>query len=287
MNDKYIFLNNEVIKLIASFMKSNHKVSKRIFESINKIYKNDNLSYASIILSFLNVDITKPIGRIILEKYFKEMITNVDNFNFKDDLYLKTVKPKKTKSLSWQLKYDTIKPYEIFPCGDYEYKDDGRVIPKLGFLKEKYRYLSLYENNRLWMSITPNEIITMRKSIGKAKGKVLTLGLGLGYFLFHVSIKEDVKEIVVIEKDNNLIKLFNKEILPFFKFNNKISIVNIDCFDYLEKNEISFDYIFCDIWHDVIDGINLYSRLKNIFESKKIKNVSYWIEDTINYYIKK
>ena len=44
------------------------------------------------------------------------------------------------------------------------------------------------------MSLNPYEIRTMENAIITARGKVLTLGLGLGYYAYMVHLKEEVKE---------------------------------------------------------------------------------------------
>ena len=114
------------------------------------------------------------------------------------------------------------------------------------------------------MSLNPNEINTMEKDIKKATGKVLTFGLGLGYFQFMCSLKEDVKEITIIEKDPNIIALFKQFILPFFAHRNKIKIIQIDAFDFMEnKFDNSYDFVYVDIWHTPNDGLLPFIKFKN------------------------
>ena len=61
------------------------------------------------------------------------------------------------------------------------------------------------------MLITPNEIETMKKSISEATGNVLTYGLGLGYYAYMVSMKENVESVTIVEKDKEIIDLFKKK----------------------------------------------------------------------------
>mgnify|MGYP004628899591 FL=1 len=131
------------------------------------------------------------------------------------------------------------------------------------------------------MLITPNEIETMSESISEAYGNVLTYGLGLGYYQYMISNKDNVKSITIIEKDQNIIDLFTKYILPQYKYKNKIKIINEDALKYKYNNE--YDYVFVDIWHDPSDGIELYTKMKQL-EKPNIK-YSYWIEKTIKNYI--
>ena len=76
------------------------------------------------------------------------------------------------------------------------------------------------------MSISPNEVFTMDQPIKKAKGKVLTLGCGMGYFAYMVSLKEDVESITIVELEQSVINLFEIYLLPQFENKDKI---NHDC----------------------------------------------------------
>ena len=84
-----------------------------------------------------------------------------------------------------------------------------------------------------------------------------------------------------IEKDQNIIDLFTKYILPQYKYKNKIKIINEDALKYKYNNE--YDYVFVDIWHDPSDGVELYKQMKEL-EKPNVK-YSYWIERTIKNYL--
>ena len=90
------------------------------------------------------------------------------------------------------------------------------------------------------MLITPNEINTMQPVIDNVSGNVVTFGLGLGYFAYMCSIKNNVNGITIVEKDKNVIELFEKYILPQFEYKDKIKIVNSDAFDFA-SNMSGFD----------------------------------------------
>ena len=104
----------------------------------------------------------------------------------------------------------------------------------------------------------------------------------LRYYAYMVSMKENVESVTIVEKDKEIIDLFNEYILPQFKNKSKIKIINDDAFNYFKK-DIYYDYVFVDIWHDPSDGIDLYLKFKNL-EKDNIK-YSYWIEDTLKCYI--
>ena len=120
-----------------------------------------------------------------------------------------------------------------------------------------------------------------------AKGKVLTLGLGLGYFAFMASLKEEVREVHIVEMDLDLIKAFEKYLLPLFPHKDKIHIHKADAFHFIESiKDRDYDFIFSDLWHDVSDGLPMYLKLKKYFDSFKATKRMYWIEGSIVTYLR-
>ena len=71
-------------------------------------------------------------------------------------------------------------------------------------------------SNQTWMSLTPMEMLTQRKSINLAKGNVVIGGLGMGWQLQKVCAKKSVKKVVVIEKDAELLGWLQPVILAAF-----------------------------------------------------------------------
>ena len=129
------------------------------------------------------------------------------------------------------------------------------------------------------MSIIPNEIETMKDDIAKVSGKVLVYGLGLGYYPYMISLKDEVKEIVIVEKDSNIIKLFKENILPQFKNKDKIKIVQDDAFHFEKTDTKTYDYCFVDLWHGSEDGIEFYLKFKAL--ELRSKNYLYWLERSL------
>lgn len=237
-------------------------------------------AYLLLLQSFFNID------RDLFNKYFPRIVKEENKENYIYNPYFVNVRPKEIKYKKWEIKYSSFKPYEGFVRDDFkEYIDEDMILPQIGYFKEEFKFLSIYQDGRLWMSITPNEINTMKKPIEKAHGVVTTLGLGLGYFAYMASIKDNVKKVRIVEIDDNVIKLFREFILPFFPDKEKIEIIHMDALEYL-KRDFECDYLFCDIWHDVSDGLPLYKKIKE-FENKHPKTTfDYWIYDTIKCYLK-
>ncbi len=95
------------------------------------------------------------------------------------------------------------------------------------------------------MSDDEQEKKTHQFAIDKCKGRVLIAGLGLGYAIEKLAEKEDVTQIVVVEKSPEVIELIWKHIKTY----DKCRIVCDDIFDYLKK-ATGFDYMYLDIWKD-------------------------------------
>ena len=150
-----------------------------------------------------------------------------------------------------------------------------------------FDFPAVYQNEILWMSVTPNEINTMKEPIKRANGRIITFGLGLGYFAYMTSLKENVESVTIVEKDKSVIELFTKYILPKFDKKEKIKIVRADAYSFLKNNfkDNDYDYCFVDIYHDAGDGKKVYLKFKEY--EKDYPNVifDYWIENTIKYYL--
>ena len=201
---------------------------------------------------------------------------------YENDPYRKTVKLPAVTDGEWEFYEGRYKPYEAFVYNDPVRYPDGSVIPKIGFFEREYTYPAVRQGGREWMLITPNEIETMKKPIEMAFGDVATYGLGLGYFAFMASEKENVSSVTVVERDESVIRLFETHILPQLPHKDKIRIVNGDALAYA-KGASRHDFVFADIWHDPSDGCDLYLGLKAL--EKEGVQYAYWIEDTLKLYL--
>jgi len=221
----------------------------------------------------------------IIDMYFDKMVHKLEVKNYIRNPYYENIPFNNKKIDSWQIKKGKYKPYELFVFDDFKYEND-LVIPQVGYFNEPFYYLAVYDNNRLWMSITPNEINTMKQPINNAKGNVLTFGLGLGYFAYMCSLKDDVKSVTIIEKDERVIKLFKEYILPYFVSIEKINIIKEDAYVYLSKmNDDMYDYVFVDIYHDAGDGKEVYLKMNQYRNRFKKTIFEYWIYNTIKHYL--
>jgi hypothetical protein len=238
-------------------------------------------AYTLLLFSILGYDMA--CDKEVYNYYFKEMVSYLDIKKYQNNQYYKNVNIKNINKDNIKYEEKKYNKYELFVYNDLIKKSDGRIIPQLGFFSKEYSYPCVKENNREWMLITPNEIETMSKVIEDSTGDVLTYGLGLGYFPYMVSLKKEVNSVTIVEKDKKVIFLFEKYILPQFKYKNKIKIINADAFEYQQNNKTKYDLTFIDIWHDPSDEVDLYLKFKSLEKDNSVYR--YWIEDTIKCYL--
>ena len=244
-------------------------------------------AFSTLLCASLGFDADSPRDKAIWDAYSPHMVRYLDERDFLNDAYYRAIGVAETAvSGEWELKSFVIQPFTAFVCGDPLSFPDGRIVPQIGFFDCVYRFPGVTQCGREWMTLLPNEIITQRVPIKKARGRVLTYGLGLGYFAFMCANKAEVESVTVVERDENVIKLFERLLLPKFPHPEKIKVVCADAFDYAEHTapDGRFDYIFADIWHDPTDGVEAYKRFKTL-ETDKRAQYDYWIEDTLKLYM--
>ena len=206
-----------------------------------------------------------------INPYIVNNLEKLDYEQYANNAYAKAIKGVgKYKDCS--LEYLSYEPYQIFPSDDISV-DGYKEINHIGYFDKKFPYLALLKNNEIWMSLNPNEIKTMEPYIAKARGHVLVLGLGMGYVAYMMANKKEVKDITIIEKDTNVINIFNNLLWPSFNNKDKIKIVNDDAINYLKRKQRDYDYIFADIWHSPDDGLPLFLKIKKIN-----RHVDCWLE---------
>ncbi len=202
---------------------------------------------------------------------------------YRQNPYYARVRFPEVRKNQWEMAHLAYAPFQIFPCGDTVLLPDGREIPPLGYFSERFSYPAVLENGREWMTVTPNEIETMRGPAERAFGHAAVFGLGLGYYAYLVSQKPGVSAVTVIERDGDAIALFQEQLLPQFPNREKIRIVQSDAFDYLEVPFASagHDFAFVDLWHDVSDGLPMYLRLRKMEGRFPGIPFQYWIEQSM------
>lgn len=180
----------------------------------------------------------------------------------------------------------TYKKYDPFKLGFYDapyrFVQACIDIPRICCFSSEFRYPAIRQKSikNVWMSVTPNEIETFKKPIENAKGKVLTLGCGMGYYAYMASRKEEVESVTIVEIEQSVIDLFEKHILPQFETKDKIKIVKADAIDFIRNmTDGEYDYCFADIWIGV-QHIEPYFAVKEAARKLKKTKMEYWIEES-------
>ena len=131
------------------------------------------------------------------------------------------------------------------------------------FLLQEGHYARLHIKGELMMSDTPMERKSNSTFVQKANGKVLIAGLGLGLIIQAILDKEEVTEVVVIEKHQDVIDL----VYPKFK-SKKLKVICADIDEWKPSKEEKFDVIYFDIWADIsVDNLEHIRKLHNKFKN--------------------
>lgn len=195
--------------------------------------------------------------------------------------YIRDIKFKGKQHGDFEFKYESYMPFELQIYDiPKRIKETFVDIPRIGCFSEKYEYPAIIQKSirSAWMSVSPNEIFTVQEHIDMAKGKVLTLGCGMGYFAYMASLKEEVTSITIVEREQSVIELFESIILPQFQNKDKIKVIKADAIDFMRNLEDGeYDYCFADIWIGITD-IEPYFAIKELGRKLKKTKISYWIE---------
>ena len=179
-------------------------------------------------------------------------------------------------------------PFCLFPYSGISTGPAPYYEEKNGFAYSRQPFSSpeFKQNGRPWMSLVPHELVTMEGAIARANGKVLTYGLGMGYFAFMASLKDDVTSVTVLEKDRRILSFFRENLLPRFPKKEKIVLIEDDAIEFASRQgKGSYDFLFADIYHDAEDGLPLYLKLRQT--EGAAKENSYWIEGDLLVYLRR
>lgn len=147
-------------------------------------------------------------------------------------------------------------------------------------MDEDYETGILSLGEEVWMLDAPSEQATIDPIAKRAYGKVVTFGLGIGYFLYMASLNPKVKELTVVESNPAVIDLFKESILPQFDLKIPLTILQGDAKAYFNQDFLApFDVIFVDIHQSSDDGLEamstLLERTQPLFE-----RCDFWIESS-------
>ena len=274
VNELYLALEPDDLKRVGQWIRDGEEPS---------------LAYRKLAISLLDGDEDALQDYAAVQVGFGlDSIATLDPKKYGENPYYKRVCSKISKVMKkgeWTLSIKSYLPFQLFVCDEVVPSPNDPLInySPLGFFVQGFSYPALDKNGTTYMSLIPHEIHTMAEPIQKAKGKVLTLGLGMGYFTFMASQKDEVEKVVVLERDRSVIDLFKSVFLPLFDHPEKVEIIQIeDALEYEPKQP--FDYAFADLHHDAVDGLPLYLRyLKKDYAAQ----ADFWIEEAVLTYFRR
>ena len=273
-----VIRNNQINTWIAELFNEVNSYtdffSKEKIDSYVKQGLSEPEAFVNIMYDEFNFDKNDEETIGITDEYCVKRIKCLESKEYLNNKYVQTIKAT-GRYKQYSLRNITYEPYQTFAYDEISVTKDYKEYSAIGYFKKPFSYLALCEGNNIWMSLNPNEIETMKPFINKGHGNVLVLGLGMGYVPFMMALKDEVKRITIIEKDQNIINLFNNLLFPHFINKNKITIIKDDAISYVSKNN-KYDYIFADLWHTPEDGLDLYIELKRIS-----KDIDCWLEASL------
>jgi len=112
----------------------------------------------------------------------------------------------------------------------------------------------------VWMSLTPNEILTLRGQVRRARGIVGVAGLGLGWVVRRILERSTVKKLTVVELNPAVIEMFGTPLLR--EFGDRLQIVNENAYAH---DWHQYDVSLWDIWpgYGDADFDNLFTEIRN------------------------
>lgn len=139
----------------------------------------------------------------------------------------------------------------------------------------------LMKDKEVWMMNVPSESMTIDPIANQVSKKVLTFGLGIGYFVFMALQNKNVETVDVVENDIRVIEYFNSYIKPYFPHQEKITIHHGNAFDWMSKNLTEYDHLFIDTYQNDEDGLFWWLQGCERIKGLKYDQVHYWIESSI------
>jgi len=276
-------LNYEIFKLYSDYLSYFPElITEEIVSELTSdgdITKTD--AVAAVRCEAFGVDYSKGENqRRLIKEYIRPSVKILDTERYTENGYYKNIKLDNIKDGKWELKWESYPPYRAFVAGDVTLAPDFSELVPLGFFDKEFKFPAILEDGNEWMTLTPIDIDTCDEAIRAARGRVITFGLGLGYYAYMVSNKDDVESITVVDKSEEVISIFKKHILPQFPNAEKVNLVCADAFEYAEKIMPSeeYDYAFVDTWRDASDGAPMYLRMKPLEKLNPKTEFSYWIE---------
>lgn len=280
-------LNLQALELMSGYLTQHPRfITERDVEAVAACGVTREEAVVQLLCAACGLDARRPLDRRMIEYYVRPSLERLDPAPLRENPYMRHIRFPQARQGRWEMTHMAYEPYELFVRDDLLCLPDGREIPQLGYFAERFAYPAVLEGGREWMTVTPNEVATMAPALAQVRGRVAVMGLGLGYFAFMASESPDVRAVTVIERDADVIALFERHILPQLAHRDKLRLVRTDAFEFAQAGLGGFDCAFVDLWHDVSDGAPMYLRMKALEARSPGTRFFYWIETSIRCFLR-
>lgn len=211
------------------------------------------------------------------------LYANMKEFDTKiieEDPYLKHISLPMFYGDDFLFSFHTYQANRLFHFGS-PVEEKYRDILKLGYFRENVNYPYITKNGEYFASVSVHEIMSGRKLTAPLKGNVLISGLEIGYLPYLAHCKKSVKKITVVEEDEAVIQMFQKEILPQFGYREKIHVVHDSLNHVLQQWDENWDYVVCNHYRDSMEGVFVYLDIKQYEKLHSKTKFLYQIEGSI------
>lgn len=281
--------NSVIPSDIESLRAEAAKINRDIQAQGSSCYSDDEMMLLLMVESMIAPYLSErpDVLNYYMDAISKECLV-FDVEDFMNNPYFKNIDFYEKHQGDYELRYNEFMPYEVDIYSPPKRLPQMHIdIPRVSCFTHTLKYPAIGQTSikSTWMSVTPNEVYTMSDAISNAKGKVLTLGCGIGYFAYMASLKNEVESVTIVEIEQDIIDLFEKHILPQFQHKEKITIIKEDAVEYMKKlTDGEFDYCFADIWIGIED-IAPYFSIKEIGRKLRKTKIDYWIEESFAIYL--
>ena len=280
-------LNLQALELMSGYLTQHPRfITARDVEEVAACGVAREEAVVQLLCAACGLDARRPLDRRMIEQFVRPSLARLEPEPLLQNPYMRCIRFPQAVQGRWEMTRMAYEPYELFVRDDLLCLPDGREIPRLGYFDRRFAYPAVLEGGREWMTVTPNEVATMAPALSQVRGRVAVMGLGLGYFAFMASEKNDVRAVTVVERDADVIALFERHLLPQFAHRENVRLVRADAFDLAQAGLDGFDCAFVDLWHDVSDGAPMYLRMKALEARSPGVRFFYWIETSIRCFLR-
>lgn len=276
--------NKELLLKLREYLENDPcMITQDLINDVKKSGVSTEYAYATLLSSFLELDDN------FLDQYILAMLRKEDPNTYINNLFYQKMDYKaKLKEGKLELDYTYIEPYQLFMQDEVDKFIDGKLLPQIGFFDDDLKCLSIIRDDETLYSYNPLLVNASIVPLDEAKGKICCMGLGIGYFPYMAHLKEDVKSIVIYEKNKDLIKLFNNHLFKRFKYKDKIKVVEGDPLIILKSKstKLNADYVYINCWNDLGEALKLYPKFKALEKNFPRNKFHYYLEQSIKLYPK-